>query len=40
MGPNLGDVEDVPLVLEAVEFRHDLNFQGPADRVALGEVVE
>lgn len=40
MRPYLGDVEDVPFVFVAICLRHDLHLKGPADGVALGDMVE
>ena len=40
MGPDLGHIEDVPLVVGGISFGHDLNLHGPGGGVALGDVVE
>lgn len=38
--PDLGHIEDVPLVVGGIGFGHDLNLHGPGGRVALGNVVK
>ena len=40
VGPDLGHIEDVPLVIGSVGLRHNLNLHGPGGGVALGDVVE
>mmetsp|Transcript_137763 Transcript_137763/g.194883 ORF Transcript_137763/g.194883 Transcript_137763/m.194883 type:complete len:292 (-) Transcript_137763:39-914(-) len=40
MGPNLGDIEDVPLVLGGISNRHNLDLEAPSGRLATGNVVE
>lgn len=40
MRPNLGDIEDVPLVLLGISFGHDLDVSSPSSSLARGNVVE
>jgi hypothetical protein len=40
MGPDLGDIENVPFVLETIFEGHDLDIEGPGGTFAGGNMVE
>jgi hypothetical protein len=40
MRPDLGNIEDVPLVLGAISFGHNLNLKGPSGGLSRSNMVE
>jgi len=40
VGPNLGDIKDVPLILGSISFGHKLNLQSPGSGLSRGNVLK